>query len=114
MARDGYFYRHGNVKKFELLGSNAPNEDGSDDGWTSLGIFESYKPSGLPGTSTTNEDIEYVEQGESFRVSPDFDAYQYYRIKFLESWSGSHFVHLMEVQLFGCPDGYVPDYSDEE
>ncbi|MEI3445404.1 MAG: DUF5000 domain-containing lipoprotein [Bacteroides thetaiotaomicron] len=60
------------MKEFELLGSNAPNEDGSDDGWTSLGIFESYKPSGLPGTSTTNEDIEYVEQGESFRVSPVF------------------------------------------
>lgn len=112
--RDQYYYRHGNVKKFELLGANDPDPNGGEEGWTSIGIFDSYKPSGLPGTSTTNEDMEYIEQGENFSIPADVESYQYYRMKFLESWSGSKFVHLMEIQLFGCPENYVPEYPDEE
>lgn len=112
--RDGYFYRHGNVKKFELLGSNDPDPKGGDAGWVSLGVFDSFKPSGLPGTSTTNEDLEYVAQGESFRIPVEMESFEYYRVKFLESWGGSKFVHVMEIQLFGCPDGYVPEEPNDD
>jgi len=111
---NGYLYKHGNVKKFELWASNNPNPDGSDDGWVKIGDYESYKPSGLPGTTTTNEDLEYAALGESFPVPAEFESYQYFRTKFTDSWSGSKFVHILEIQLFGRPDGYVPEDDDED
>lgn len=102
--RDGdWLYKHGNIKKFELWGSNDPNPDGSDDGWTKLGDYESYKPSGLPGSEKTNEDIEYASQGENFDIPIEYEPYQYFRVKFTETWSGSKFVHLLEIEMYGDP-----------
>lgn len=104
-----WYYRHGNIKKFELYGSNTPNADGSYDGWESMGTFESFKPSGTPPGQITNEDLDYISNGEEFMVNPELPAYKFFRIKVTESWSGANFLHLMELPFWGSPENYVPE-----
>lgn len=109
-----WLYRHGNPKKFELYGSNEPNKDGSLDGWTLIDKYESYKPSGLPLGELTNEDIEYIQNGEEFPVDISVPAFKYFRVYVTESWVGSHFAHIIEFPLWGSIEGYIPDEDEEE
>lgn len=109
---DVYYYAHGNIRKFELYGSNSPNLDGGYDGWNLMGNFESFKPSDLPLGQISNEDKEYVANGEEFTVSPELPAYKYFRIKITESWSGGNFMHTMEIPFWGSPENYVPEEEE--
>ena len=105
-------FAHGNIREFELFGSNAPNPNGSYDGWDSMGKFESFKPSGLPIGELTNEDKEHIANGEEFSVNPDLPAYKYFRIKVTESWSGGNFMHAMEIPFWGAPEGLAPEIGE--
>ena len=109
---DQYFYGHGNIRKFTLYGTNAPSIDGSYDGWNLMGEFESFKPSGLPIGEVSAEDKEYAANGEEFSVSPELPAYQYFRVKVTESWSGGNFMHTMEMPFWGSPEGYKPEVEE--
>jgi hypothetical protein len=88
-------YKHGNPKRFQIYGrenlDNLPIYSPSNpgDGWILLGEFESFKPSGLPPGSNTEEDYLFQDNGEDFVF--DYDAQQY-NIKYirfvnLQSWN---------------------------
>ena len=102
-AQDDWAFRAGNPKKYTLWGTNSlPAEDGSDEGWTMLGEFQSVKPSGLPVGTLTDADIAYARAGESYDI-PEVGIFRYLRIKVLESWGGEQAVHFMELEFFGIP-----------
>lgn len=105
--RNEFYYINGHLRKIELFGSNNPAVDGSYEGWQSMGQFESTKPSKLPFGEISNEDIEYANNGEEFSVDPSLPAFKYFRLKMLETWSGGIPCHLMELPMWGCPEGYV-------
>jgi hypothetical protein len=97
--RQGNIYNHGNVKKFEIWGSNNPGDDWSS--WQLLGTFESIKPSGQPTGIVTTEDIAFAAAGEEFVFPPGTEAVRYLRFKSLASWSGGDFVHILELRFWG-------------
>jgi len=95
-------YEHGNPKKWEFWGrADQPNPDGSWDGWIYLGTFDSYKPSGLPMGSYTNEDWEYANRGEEFNFPLDAPPVRYMRFKLLENWSGTDYLNFCELTFWG-------------
>lgn len=93
-------YQRGNMKKFEIWGSNEPAPDGSFDGWTKLLDCESVKPSGSDGI--TDEDIAYAGVGELFAFPAETPAVRYIRFKVLEPWwPEMDYVNVMEVSFWG-------------
>lgn len=95
-------YESANPKKFRLLGTNeTPAADGSDNGWTVLGEYEITKPSGS-GSDITDADREQAKQGHEFEIKGS-NTYRYLRIQVTETWSGSHYIHFMELEPFGFP-----------
>ena len=95
------WYKNANPKIWKLYGSNDPNPDGSWESWTLIGDYECYKPSGLPGTETTPEDIAYQKPGEEFLFSLDTKAYRYIRWVTYETWAGNDFTHIGELDFYG-------------
>ncbi|GAO44661.1 DUF5000 domain-containing lipoprotein [Flavihumibacter petaseus] len=97
-----YTYYHGNPKRWRIWGATNPNPDGSFDGWTLLGEFECYpKPSGLPGPSFTPEDELFAQAGFEYNFPVGLPAVRYLRFETLETWSGSSFMHMMELTFWG-------------
>lgn len=85
---DGREYSSGNIKEFEIWGSDSPNPDGSYDGWTLMGEYEVLRPSGLnPGDELTAEDREQAVAGFEFIVPPNAPAFRYIRFKILSSFA---------------------------
>jgi hypothetical protein len=96
-----YCYGHGNMKQFELWGSNTASGDWNV--WTKLMDCTSIKPSGSPGTVRTPEDEAYAAAGEEY-ICPNFDdapAVRYIRVKAVDTWAGTRFIHLMELEVYG-------------
>ena len=102
-------YKHGNPKRFQIYGrenlDNLPIYSPSNpgDGWILLGEFESFKPSGLPPGSNTEEDYLFQDNGEDFVF--DFNAQQY-NIKYirfvnLESWNNQMVSVIGELSFWG-------------
>jgi len=101
-APTSHLYSGSAVKKFELWGSNNPPADGSFTNWDLLGTFDSYKPSGTPIGTTTNEDKNYGNfLGEDFEFPSQPIAYRYIRFKSLETYSSTGQVVICEITLFG-------------
>lgn len=86
-VHDGREFSGGNIKTFEVWGSNNPAPDGSFDGWTRLGEYEVVKPSGLPVGSLTNEDRELAAAGIEFPVSVNAEPTRYIRFKILSTFA---------------------------
>src|SRR3546814_16969533 len=64
--RKGREYSSGNIREFEIWGSDDPSPDGSYDGWTLMGEYEVIRPSGLSvGDELTTEDIATAEAGRA-------------------------------------------------
>lgn len=79
-------YGASNVKTFELWGSNAPNPDGSFDGWTKIGDYEVVKPSGLPMGDLSNEDIATAKEGDEHIVPLSAPEVRYIRVNVLSTF----------------------------
>ena len=102
-------YKHGNPRVFRMYGrsnlDNLPIYDPDDpgDGWIFLGEFESFKPSGLPPGSNTDEDYLYQDNGEDFVFS--FDSQQhnlrYIRLVNVESWNNQMVTVIGELSFWG-------------
>jgi len=92
----------GNLKKFEIWGSNNPSADGSFEGWTKLLECNSVKPSGLPVGSTNDEDLAVAAAGELFIFPVNTPPVRYIRVRFLDNWSETvQSYHMMEVDFWG-------------
>jgi hypothetical protein len=96
-----WYFRHGNLKRFEIWGTNSAEDLANWDVWTRLIACESVKPSGLPLGQYSDEDIALVTAGEEFVCPPEMPAVRYMRLKALENWTGGDFFHIMELEVYG-------------
>ena len=102
-------YKHGNPKIFEIYGrenlDNLPIYDPSKpgDGWILLGKFESFKPSGLPPGSNTEEDYLFQDNGEDFVFEFESQSREirYIRLINIESWNNQMVTVIGELSFWG-------------
>ncbi len=94
-------YANGNLKRYEIWGATAPDPDGSYSGWTKLLTCTSIKPSGLPLGENSAEDIAYAAAGERYEFPDDVPAIRYLRVKVLETWADTDFMHMAEISIWG-------------
>ena len=102
-------YKHGNPKIFEIYGrenlDNLPIYDPSKpgDGWILLGKFESFKPSGLPPGSNTEEDYLFQDNGEDFVFKSASQSKEIRFIRFIniESWNNQMVSVIGELSFWG-------------
>lgn len=99
--RVNYFYKNGNVKKFEVWGCTTLDPSGAWTNWTKLMDCTSIKPSGLPLGQASAEDNAWAAAGEEFLCSPMMPKVRYIRIKVTENWSASDFLHISEMVFYG-------------
>ncbi|WP_398455730.1 DUF5000 domain-containing lipoprotein [Sphingobacterium thalpophilum] len=99
--RENGFYDKGNMRDFEVWGSNSPNLDGSWESWTKLATCTVRKPSGTPPGTNTNADEVYGIAGWSFDLPEDAPKYKYLRIRNLRNWRGSYFIQIAQIQVWG-------------
>jgi len=102
-----YYYVRGNVKDFEIWGSNSPNLSNpepdilSDPTWTKLTTCHVIKPSGSPYQTETTDDQNQAYNGWQFNFPTGLAAYRYLRIRSLSNWQGSYFINIAEFTLWG-------------
>jgi hypothetical protein len=102
-------YKHGNPREFRLYGrenlDNLPIYDPSKpgDGWILLGDFESFKPSGLPPGSNTEEDYLFQDNGEDFVFSLEARKKNIRYIRFVNdrSWNNQMVTVIGELSFWG-------------
>ena len=97
----GYIYAEGNLRKFEIWGSETIDFSGSYDSWIKLGDFESIKPSGLPFGQVSDEDVAVATNGEDFAFPSSNPKIRYIRIKVTQTWAGGDNFQIMELDIFG-------------
>ncbi|OJV40815.1 MAG: hypothetical protein BGO29_14680 [Bacteroidales bacterium 36-12] len=95
------FYYRGQLRFFEIWGSDNPNQDGSWDNWIKLGTFENIKPSGLPYGQNSNEDWETAIAGFDYNFDTNVQKVRYLRIKCLENWMGTTWFEILEISVYG-------------
>ncbi|MDN5204256.1 DUF5000 domain-containing lipoprotein [Fulvivirgaceae bacterium BMA10] len=101
---NGWQYRHGNPRRFELWGIDQLPDNASEsfEGWTRLvKDGEVIKPSRLPLGELSEADIAQAASGEEYVFSIDAPNVRYIRYVTLETWSGGTFMHLNELEFFG-------------
>jgi hypothetical protein len=99
-----YFYIHGNIRRFEIWGTNDGANFNDWSVWTKLAECESIKPSGLPLGSINDEDRAHALAGEEFPFPIDAPVCQYLRMLVYENWSGTCFFHVMEIEVYGSEE----------
>lgn len=97
-----WLYYHGNPRYFEVWGAAELNQNGTFDGWTKLiENGEVPKPSGLPLGQVSNDDVELAGRGHEYIFPLDAPPVRYIRFVNLQNWSGSRFMHIMEMEFWG-------------
>lgn len=95
-------YAWGNPKSFEVYGrADAPGMTGQWDEWTKIMDCTIVKPSGSPIGTNTDADIAALKAGHEFSVDVDAGVFRYIRIRILNTWGSSTFVHISEVTMYG-------------
>jgi len=98
------YYYGGNIKKFEIWGSDNPPGDGSYNNWSLLGTFDSTKPSGSAYGVQTAEDYAFANAGISYTFpAGNVKKVRYIRIKSISNWQGTTFMSIAELQCYGDP-----------
>lgn len=96
------YYVRGNLRDFEIWGSNSPNVNGALDAtWTKLITCNVVKPSGSPSGTETAADYAYAQAGWAYDFPASTVGYRYIRIRSLRNWTGSYFMSISEFTLFG-------------
>lgn len=95
-------YSGGNIKKFQVWGSNHPNVTADFDTWVKVGDYTSFKPSGLPLGQSTAEDMTFAAvSGEDFNVDFEVPPVRYLRFVIEDTWGGNVAAQIMELKFFG-------------
>lgn len=110
---EAWIYSHNNLKKYTIYGCNeitAEMRSGgveidkvmypTFEGWTKITDVECYKPSGDSG-KITNEDKEYILNGDEQEVPIEAPAFRYVRILMTENWSGGTISQIGEMTFWG-------------
>jgi hypothetical protein len=108
-----WIYSHNNLKHYIIYGCNEITTEMRDggqevdgeilptfEGWTEIIDVECYKPSGDSG-QVTNEDKEYILNGDEHEVPIEAPAFRYVRIYMLETWSGGSIPQIGEMTFWG-------------
>lgn len=109
-----WLYNHNNLKKYTIYGCNKITEDMYEggiededgniyptfDGWTKIMDVETHKPSGNSGT-VTNEDKEYILNGDEQEFPIEAPAFRYIRILMTETYSFGIFTQIGEMSFWG-------------
>jgi hypothetical protein len=102
-----FYYVRGNVKDFEIWGSNAPDLKTPepdilvDPTWTKLTTCHVVKPSGSAYQTETTDDQNQAYNGWQFNFPTGLSGYRYIRIRSLSNWQGSYFINIAEYTLWG-------------
>ena len=104
-------YGRGHPRVFELWGATTPNPDGSFNGWTLLGKFQSLKPSDGPVTPEEIADarafgwsFDFVEDNIEPTANPQpAEPFRYIRMYVLENYNDGNAlpVALGEISFWG-------------
>lgn len=96
-------YNIGNIRKFEIWGSETPPPASGEfpGNMTLLGEFESRKPSGQPRGTNTSEDVETARAGEDFNFLSGIPPVRYIRVKVYDTWGGVSYWHIAEMSFWG-------------
>ncbi|TKG96929.1 DUF4959 domain-containing protein [Puteibacter caeruleilacunae] len=111
----GRIYAYGNPKTWYVYGRSEPpvaeeeiTEDLDGDGlqdwtnhWTLVGNHEIVKPSGLPGSDVSQEDIDAALDGHNFDVPMETKPLRYFRIGVLSNWGNTGWVNWSEIDFYG-------------
>lgn len=97
------YYYGGNLKDFEIWGTDNPPADGSFNNWVMLGKYSSTKPSKSAYGVQTSEDYAFANAGISYNFAVGLKKVRYIRIKSINNWQGTSFMSVSEVQLYGDP-----------
>ncbi|TJZ62936.1 hypothetical protein FAZ15_01130 [Sphingobacterium olei] len=93
-------YANGNLRHFEVWGSNDPADDGSYAGWIRLNTCEVVKPSGQNVGVNDPIDIQHAEAGHLFTFEQRTPKVRYIRIKAVENWAKTDFMFTSELQFW--------------
>lgn len=101
---DAFLYSHNNLKRYTIYGCDEitadMRESGSLDGWTKIMEVLCHKPSGDTG-KVTNEDKEYILNGDEHEIPLDAPAFRVVRIEMQENWSGGTIPQIAEMTFWG-------------
>jgi hypothetical protein len=101
--RTGSFvFNHGNPHEWELWGTNTPADVNS---WVKLDHQVMIKPSGLPLSLNSNEDIDLAAAGQEYEFPEGLPAVRYIAWKNIDCWGAiggqTGFFHLFELSIWG-------------
>lgn len=98
-----WLYGHNNLKHYVIYGCEEitaeMRETGSLEGWTFLYDAHCHKPSGEG--PVTNEDKEYILNGDEHEIPVEAPPVRYIRIHMLENWSGGAIAQIGEMTFWG-------------
>lgn len=96
------YYAWGNPKKMEVYTcDHEPNKSGDWSEWTKIMDCEIVKPSGSPGTTVTDLDLEIAKNGHEFAFELSQPPMRYVRIIVTSTWGGASYTHPAEVTFYG-------------
>ena len=90
------------VKDFQVWGSATPNVTADFSGWTHIGDFTSYKPSGSPLGVNTADDIAYAAAGQDYNIDPSAPPIRYVRFVVQSTWANDNIIAFGEMKFFGA------------
>lgn len=110
-----WLYEYGNPKTWVLYMRSEPLdlaqeiiEDRDGDGepdwtnyWTKVGEYEMTKPSGLPDTQKTDDDITFARAGVNYDIPIELESVRYFRLGVTSNFGGYGWVNWLEVDFYG-------------
>lgn len=102
MRNWGIYYEHGNPRKMEIYTcDHTPNSNGDWSEWTKIMDAEIVKPSGSPGKTVTDLDLETARNGHEFSFDLATPPMRYIRILYTSAWDGSSYTSPAELTFYG-------------
>lgn len=96
------YYNQGNVKKMEIYTcDHLPSESGDWSEWTKIMDFEVVKPSGSPGSTVTDLDMEVARNGHECSFDFSQPPMRYIRILITSGWLGTSYTAFSEISFYG-------------
>lgn len=95
-------YGHGNPKSFDIyICDHEPSSDGDWSEWTKVKECEIVKPSGSPGSTVTDLDMEVARNGHEFVFDLAQEPVRYIRLVFYTTWTGTTFCNIADFDFYG-------------
>lgn len=96
------YYNHGNPKKMEVYTcDHIPNQSGDWSEWIKIMDCEIVKPSGSPGSTVTDLDMETARNGHEFSFDLLQAPMRYVRIIISSAWDATSYTSPAEITFYG-------------